>query len=331
MILRAMLICLLLAGLLLPASAAEPQHPAKVPRIGYVAPLSAASESGRVEPFREGLRDLGYREGENIRLDFRYAEGQPTRIPLIVAEFVKLKVDILITEGLTATRAAQKLTKEIPIVSVTSADLVAAGVVQSLARPGGNITGLTRLTRELGGKRLELFKEAVPKMSRVGILVATGATTETAAMGMEDYKTAAPGLKLELQFQQVAAPSPDLVGAFAAFAREKAQGVIVSISPLIRRHTQTIADLAVRNRFPSMYEAASFVEAGGLVSYSTDDGDVFRRAATYVDKILKGITPANLPVERPTKFEFVINLKTANKIGVTIPPNVLARADRVIR
>jgi putative tryptophan/tyrosine transport system substrate-binding protein len=310
---------------------AEAQRPAKIPRIGYVAPLSPASESARIEPFRQGLRDLKYIEGTNILVDFRYAEGKPDRILTLVAELVQLKVDILVAEGLTATRAAKKLTKMIPIITVTSADLVTAGIVDSLARPGGNITGLTRLTRDLSGKRLELFKETVPRMSRLGILLATGATTETAAMGFKEYEVAAPALKIELQLQEVGGPNPDLASAFDAFARERAQGVIVSISPLIRRHTKAIADLAIKNRLPSMYEASDFVEAGGLVSYSTNDADVFRRAATYVDKILKGTKPEDLPVERPTKFEFVINLKTAKQIGLTIPPNVLVRADRVIK
>jgi putative ABC transport system substrate-binding protein len=310
---------------------AEAQQSIKVPRIGYVAPLSPASESTRIEPFKQGLRDLGYIEGTNILVDLRYAEGKPNHIPIIVAELVQLKADLLVAEGLSATRAAKKLTKEIPIITVTSADLVAAGIVDSLARPGGNVTGLTRLTRELSGKRLELFKETVPRMSRVGILLATGATTEAAAMGFNEYEVAARALKTELQLQEVQGPNPDLAGAFEAFARDRVQGVIVSISPLIRRHTKTITDLAMKNRLPSMYEASTFVEAGGLLSYSTDDADVFRRAATYVDKILKGIKPAELPVERPTKFEFIINLKTAKQIGLTIPPNVLARADRVIR
>ena len=310
---------------------AQAQQAAKVPRIGYVAPLTPASEAARIEPFRQGLRDLGYLEGTNILVDLRYAEGKPQQIRTIVAELVQLKVDLLVAEGLSATRAAKKLTKEIPIVTVTSADLVAARIVDSLARPGGNITGLTRLTRELSGKRLELFKETIPKMSRVGILLATGATTEAAAMGFKEYEVAARALKVELQLQEVEGPNPDLAGAFEAFARDRAQGVIVSISPLIRRHASTITNLAMKNRLPAMYEASTFVEAGGLVSYSTDDADVFRRAATYVDKILKGANPADLPVERPTKFELVINLKTAKEIGLTIPPNVLARTDRVFR
>jgi putative ABC transport system substrate-binding protein len=318
----------ILIALCIPALA---QQATKIPRIGYVAPLSPASEAARIEPVREALRDLGYIEGKNLLVDFRYAEGKPNRISTLVAELVQLRVDVLVAEGLSTTRAAKKLTKTMPIITVTSADLVTAGIVDSLARPGGNITGLTRLTRDLSGKRLELFKEVVPKMSRVGILLATGATTETAAMGFKEYEIAARALKIELKVQEVRGPIPDLNGVFEAFARERAQGVIVSISPLIRRHTKAIVDLSMKNRLPSMYEASDFVNAGGLVSYSTNDADVFRRAATYVDKILKGTKPEDLPVERPTKFDFVINLNTAKQIGLTISPNVLARADRVIR
>ena len=324
-------VLLLFAVLFALSVPADAQQAGKVPRIGYVAPLSPASESARIEPFRRGLRDLGYIEGTNILIDFRYAKGEQNRIPILVAELVKLNVDILVAEGLRATRAGEKLTKKIPIITVSSADLVEAGIVDSLARPGGNITGLTRLTRDLSGKRLELFKETVPGMSRAGILLATGATTESAAMGFKEYAVAAPILKIELQVQKVQGPSPDLAGAFEAFTRQGSQGVIVSISPLIRRHTKAIVDLAVKHRLPSMYEASNFVEAGGLASYSTDDADVFRRAATYVDKILKGTKSADLPVERPRKFEFVVNLKTAQQISLTIPPNVLVRADRVIR
>jgi putative ABC transport system substrate-binding protein len=320
----------LFAMLLLWPHLADAQQVGKVPRIGYVAPLSLASESGRIDAFRHGLGDLGYIDGKNILVEW-YAEGKPDRIPALVGELVELKVDVLVAEGLSATRAAQKLTKMIPIITITSADLVASGIVDSLARPGGNTTGLTRLTRDLSGKRLELLNETVPRTSRVGILLATGATTEAAAMGLKEYKVVAAALKIEFNLQEVRGPNPDLVSAFEAFVRERTQGVIVSISPLIRRHTKAIVDLAIKNRLPSMYEASDFVEAGGLVSYSTNDADVFRRAATYVDKILKGRKPEDLPVEQPMKFELIINLKTAKQIGLTIPPNVLARADRVIR
>ena len=309
----------------------EAQQEAKLPRVGYLAPLSQASESARIEPFRQGLRDLGYIEGKNILVEYRYAEGNNDRLSGFVAELVQLKVDVLVAEGLSAARAAKKLTKMIPIITVTSADLVAAGIVDSLARPGGNITGLTRLTRDLSGKRLELFKETVPRMSRVGILLAVGAGSETAAMGFKEYEVAARALKIQLQPQEVRGPNPDLDGAFEALAKGPAQAIIVSISPLIRRHTKAITDLAIKNRLPSMYEASDFVEAGGLVSYSTSDPEVFRRAAAYVDKILKGTKPTDLPVEQPMKFELVINLKTAKQIGLTIPQSVLFRADKVIR
>jgi ABC-type uncharacterized transport system substrate-binding protein len=309
----------------------EAQQLGKIPRIGYLAPLSSASESARTNAFSRGLRDLGYVEGKNIVVEYRYAEGNFDRLSGLVAELVQLNVDVLVAEGLSAARAAKKLAKMIPVITISSADLVAAGLVNSLAHPSGNITGLTRLTRDLGGKRLELLKETVPKMSRVGLLLAAGSGSETAAMGFKEYEIAARALKVQLQPQEVQDPRPDLDGAFEAFVKSRAQAVIVSISHLIRRQTKAIAALAIKNRLPSMYEASDFVESGGLVSYSTNDVEIFRRAAFYVDKILKGAKPAELPVERPTKFELVINLKTAKQIGLTIPPNVLARADRVIR
>ena len=323
--------CLALGAMLFAFSSVEAQQLAKMPRIGYLAPLSPASESARTGAFSQGLRDLDYIEGKNIVVEYRYAEGNNERLSGFVTELVQLKVDVLVAEGLTAARVAKKLTKMIPIITVTSADLVAAGIVDSLARPGGNITGLTRLTRDLSGKRLELLKETVPRMSRVGILLAAGDGSETAAMGFKEYEVAARALKIPLQPQEVRGPSTDLDGAFEAVAKGRAQAIIVSVSPLIRRYTKAITDLAIKNRLPSMYEASDFVEAGGLVSYSTNDTEVFRRAAVYVDKILKGAKPADLPVEQPTKFEFIVNLKTAKQIGLMIPPNVLVRADRVIR
>jgi putative ABC transport system substrate-binding protein len=253
------LVCLMLC-FVLPALT-EAQSSSKVPRIGYVAPLSPASEAARIEPFRHGLRDLGYLEGTNILVDFRYAGGKPDSISAIVADLVEMKADILVTEGLAATRAAKKLTKEIPIITVTSADLVQAGIVISLARPGANITGLTRLTRELGGKRLELFKEMIPRMSRVGILLATGGTAETAAMGLKEYEIAGRALNIGLQVQKVGAHA-DLADAFEAFVKDNSWGVVVSISPLIRRHTKIIAELAMKNRLPSCTrQAASSMRA----------------------------------------------------------------------
>ena len=324
------LLCLLTTVLLtaVPPAQAQPQN---APRVGFLAPLSPALESTRIDAFRQGLRDLGYIEGKNLLVEYRYAEGKVDHFPTIVSELVQLKVDVLIAEGLSATRAAKKLGITTPIVTVTSADLVDAGLADSLARPGGNITGLTRLTRDLSGKRLELLKEAVPRISRVGLLLAVGAGSETAAMGSKEYEVAARALKIQLQRQELRGSNPDLNSAFDAAVNWRAHAMIVSISPLVRRYAKDILDLAISNRLPTMCEAIGFVEAGGLMSYSTNDADVFRRAATYVDKILKGTKPADLPVERPTKFDLVINLKTAKQIGLTIAPNVLARADRIIR
>ena len=237
------------------SSVVQAQQAGKIPRIGYVAPLSPASESARIEPFRQGLRDLGYIEGKNILVEYRYAEGNNDRLSGVVAELVQLKVDVLVAEGLSAARAAMNLTKMIPIITVTSADLVAAGIVDSLARPGGNITGLTRLTRELSGKRLELLKETVPRMSRVGILLATGAGSETAAMGLKEYEAAARALKIQLQPQEVRGSNPDLDGAFQAVAKGRAQAMIVSISPLIR--TSHEGDCGSCHKEPAAFDVRS--------------------------------------------------------------------------
>jgi putative ABC transport system substrate-binding protein len=238
-------------------------------------------------------------------------------------------VDVLVVSTGPTIRAAKQATKTIPIVIVTTEDPVAAGLIDSLARPGGNITGLTRLTRELSGKRLELLKEIVPTISRVGVLWDANVTTPGSAL--KDYETAAPALKLRLQSLEVRGPKPDLEGAFKAAAKGRANALVTILNPLLNRYQKQIADLAIKHRLPSMFESNYYVEAGGLMSYATDDAANFRRAATYVDKILKGAKPADLPVEQPTKFEFVINLKTAKQIGLTIPPNVLARADKVIK
>jgi len=245
-----------------------------------------------------------------------------------VAELVRLKVDVLVSGIGPALRAAEQATKTIPIVMVAAGDPVALRLVDSLARPGGNITGLTRLTRELGGKRLELIKEVVPGMSRVGVL---WSTTEGLRTSIQNYEAAARALKIPLQPLEVRGPNPDFDGAFQAAAKGRVSALITIRNSLLSRYQKRIADLAIKNRLPSMCEGSDYVEAGALMSYSTNDIDAFRRAATYVDKILKGAKPADLPIEQPTKFEFVINLKTAKQIGLTIPPNVLARADRVIR
>jgi putative ABC transport system substrate-binding protein len=323
---------LLLIGFVLASiQSAQAQQPTKIPRIGFLSGRSAPSvtdpdPSG--DAFRQGLRDLGYIEGKNILVDYRYAEGTLDRITGFVAEFVQLKVDVLVSPTGPAIRAAKEATKTVPIVMVVTIDPVATGLVDSLARPGGNITGMTRLTRELSGKRLELLRESIPQISRIGILW-------SAAPGQpqtfSDYEAAARRLKLQLQSLEVRGPNPDLEGAFRDAANGRASAIITARSTALIPYPKKIAGLALKNRLPSMFEDSEYVEVGGLMSYSADDAESFRRAAIYVDKILKGAKPADLPVEQPTKFEFVINLKTAKQMGLTIPPSVLARADRVIK
>jgi ABC-type uncharacterized transport system substrate-binding protein len=281
------------------------------------------------EAFRQGLRDLGYTEGKSIQIEYRHAEGKLDRVPSLVAELVQLKVDVFVSGTLAAIRAAKQATKTIPIVMVTSVDPVATGLVDSLARTGGNVTGLTRLSRELSGKRLELLKEIAPGIVRVGAL--RDADGLASAIGFKEYEGAARGLKLQLQSLKVRGPIPDLEGAFQAATKGRARGLVTISGTLLSRYTERIAELAIKNRLPSMYEVSEYVEVGGLASYAANNADQYRRAANYVDKILKGAKPADLPVEQPTKFELVINLKTANQIGVTIPPNVLLRADKVIK
>jgi putative tryptophan/tyrosine transport system substrate-binding protein len=307
---------------------AQAQQPKKVPRIGYVSTSGGpGTPDPRFEAFRQRLRDLGYIEGKNILVEYRYAEGKQDPIPSLVAELVELNVDVLVSPALPAIRAAKQATKTIPIVMVFNVDPVETGIVDSLAHPGGNITGLTRLTRELGGKRLELLK--VARISRVGVL--WDVDEVSAAIGFKEYEAAAHAMKIQLQSLEVRGPNADLEGAFQAAAKGRASALITIRNGLLNRYTKRIADLAIKNRLPSMYEGSDFVEAGGLISYSANDADQFRRAAYYVDRILKGAKPADLPVEQPTKFELVINLKTAKQIGLTISPNVLVRADKVIR
>ena len=282
----------------------------------------------QVEAFRQGLRELGYIEGKNILVDYHFIDGKTDRIPSLVAELVRLKVDVVVLTNPPAIRAGKQATKTIPIVMVTTEDPVTAGMVDSLARPGGNITGLSRLTRELSGKRLELLQEAVPGISRVGIL---WGTTTGRRNNFQNYEAPAQELKIPVQSLEVRAPNPDLEGAFQAAVNTRVSAVITIRTTLLAPYAKRIAALAIRYRLPSMFEVRDFVEAGGLMSYATDDAESFRRAATYVDKILKGTRPANLPVEQPTKFELVVNLKTAKQIGITIPQSVLYRADKVIR
>jgi len=307
---------------------AEAQQPAKVPRIGYLSRTGDSKNPGpQVEGFRQTLRDLGYIEGKNILVEYRYTEGKQDSIPSLVAELVQLKVDVLVLGPLPAIRAAKQATKTIPIVMVTTQDPVAAGFVDSLARPGGNITGLTTLQRELSGKRLELLKEADPGISRVGALMSAAQTRDD----FKWYEAPARALKIQLQLLEVRDPNPDFDAVFQAAAKGRASALITVSGSLFDRYTKPFADLAIKNRLPSMHEVSRYVEAGGLMSYSADDAESYRRAAYYVDRILKGNKPADLPVEQATKFEFVINLKTAKQIGLTIPPEVLARASRLIK
>jgi putative tryptophan/tyrosine transport system substrate-binding protein len=321
-------LCAMLFGL---SYSAEAQEPKKIARIGYVSGSGDPKAPGPLaEAFRQGLRDLGYIEGKNIWVEYRFAEGKLDRIPGLVAELVQLQVDVLVSGNLPAIRAAKQATKTIPIVMMTVQDPVATGLVDSLARPGGNITGLTQLTRELSGKRLELLREVVRGTSRIGIL--WDANAPGPVIAFKEYETAASALKMQLQSLEVRGPSPDLEGAFEAAGKKRVSALVTIRNPVLLRHSKRIAELAIKNRLPSMYEGSDWVEAaGGLVSYAASDAESYRRAATYVDKILKGTKPADLPVEQPTKFELVINLKTAKQIGLTIPPNVLAQADRVIK
>lgn len=317
----------LLATLLLTSvPLAGAQQSAKIPRIGYVGGTDDPRTPGPfVDAFRQGLGDLGYIEGRNILIEYRSAEGKQDRYPSLVTELVQLKVDVLVSAIPGVIRAAKQSTKTIPIVMVTPVDPVATGLVDSLARPGGNVTGITRLTQELSGKRLELLKEVVPGIPRVGVLWTQGTT------GLKDHEAAARALKIQLQSLEVRGPNPDLEGAFQAAAKGRTSALITVRNPVLNRQRKQIAALAIKNRLPSMYEGSDYVEAGGLISYATNDADSFRRAATYVDKILKGTKPADLSVEQPTKYELVINLKTAKQIGLTIPQSVLYRADRVIK
>jgi putative ABC transport system substrate-binding protein len=315
------------------SASAEAQQTQKIPRIGFLqrrAAPSPANPDPLGDAFRRGLRDLGYIDGKTIIIEQRYAEGSVDRIPPLVAELVQLNVDVLVFGTSPAIRAAKQATKTIPIVMIMQGDPVASGLVESLARPGGNLTGLTRLTQDLNGKRMELLKETVPRISRVGILV-DASSPETAAVSIKDYEATGRALKIAIQPVEIRGPKPDFEGAFQAATKGRIDALITIRDALTASHLNRIAEVAIKHRLPSMHADRPYVEAGGLMSYATNDADQFKRAAVYVDKILKGAKPADLPIEQPTKFEFVINLKTAKQIGLTIPPNVLARADRVIR
>ncbi|OGQ74803.1 MAG: hypothetical protein A3G94_07955 [Deltaproteobacteria bacterium RIFCSPLOWO2_12_FULL_60_16] len=306
---------------------AEAQQPKKVPRIGYL--TGGSPSSGYYEAFRQGLRELGYAEGKNIIIEFYFAEGKLDRLPSLAAELVRLKVDVIVTAGPIGNRAAKEATVTIPIVMAQDGDPVGSGFIASLARPGGNITGLSTLAPEISGKQLELLKEIVTRLSRVAVLGTS--TRPGTAQQLRETELAAGAFGVKLQSLDILSPK-HFETAFQAAVKERAEAVLVRVSgPILFPHRTEVAALAVKSRLPVMYERAEEVEAGGLVSYGVNVPDLYRRGAIYVDKILKGAKPADLPVEQPTKFEFVVNLKAAKQIGVTIPPNVLARADRVIR
>jgi putative ABC transport system substrate-binding protein len=329
----AKILLLALAALVLPnTQLAEAQQPKKVSRIGYLVATDPATESARFEAIRQALRERGYIEGQNIASEYRYAERKQDRAPELAAELVRLKVDIIVVAGgPTWVQAVKKATRTIPIVmSGRGLDPVEAGLVESLARPGGNVTGLTLLSRELGGKRLELLKEAVPKLARVAVLYDPAGPTSVLDV-KEVLPTAARALKLTLQPWGVR-DADDFDRVFAALNKQRPDGLYVHPSgPLMFANGIRVADFALKSRLPSMYNNRETVEAGGLMSYDADQADSYRRVAYYVDRILKGAKPADLPVEQPTKFELVINLKTAKQIGLIIPPEVLARANRLIK
>jgi putative tryptophan/tyrosine transport system substrate-binding protein len=319
--------CVVLSALLFVLSFfAEAQQTKKVPRIGY---LTFALRSTRAEAFRQGLRDLGYAEGKNIVIEWRSADGKWERGPALAEELVRLKVDVIVTGGGAATRAVKEATSTIPIVMTQDTDPVGNGFVASLARPGGNITGLSTLAPELSGKRLELLKEIVPKLSRVAVFATS--TDPGNAQARKEIELAAAALGVTLQYLEVKGPN-DLETVFRAAGKARTDAVLMNVSgPIGAPNRKDIAELTAKNRLPAIYTLSDYVEAGGLMSYGVHLPDLDRRAATYVDKILKGAKPADLPVEQPTKFELWINLKTAKQIGLTIPPNVLARADKVIK
>ena len=321
----AVALCTVLFALCVSAHA---QQPTKIPRIGLLFTATPSAAAARIEAFRQGLRELGYVEGKNILIEQRYAEGQLNHMNELAAELVRLKVDVIVTIGPAATRPAKEATTAIPIVMGVDDDPVGNGFVASLARPGGNITGLASLAPEIGGKQLELLKEIVPRLSRVAVL---GTSTQPGnAQSLREAEVAAQALAVKLQYLDVLSPK-DIEPVFRTASNGRAEAVLVVRASVFFSHRKQIVDLAAKRQLPAMYYTTEYVEEGGLMTYGVSITDLFRRAATYVDKILKGARPAELPIEQPTKFELVINLKTAKRIGLTISPNVLARADRVIK
>jgi len=327
---RTISVCLLIAALLFIVSFAEAQQMKKIPRIGYLSTGSISSTLPNREAFQQGLRGLGYVEGKNIVVEYRFAEGKLNRVPDLVAGLVLLKVDVIVVPGSSVARAAKKVTTTIPIVMASAGGPFREGLIASLARPGGNVTGLTNMGNDLGAKRLEMLKVVFPTLTRVAVLSPIRPGLERTEL--KEIQAKAPPLKLQLQILEVRT-ADDFERAFEDAAKTSVGALIVTRDPtaLFSTHENRIVELAVKNRLPAMYPQIRYISAGGLMCYAEDELENYRRVATFVDKILKGAKPADLPVEQPTKFEFVINLKAANQIGLTFPPNVLALADRVIK
>jgi ABC-type uncharacterized transport system substrate-binding protein len=322
-------LCLTLCAILFAlCSSAGAQQPKKVRRIGYLSGTSSSATLARVEAFRQGLHELGYVEGKNIVIEYRYAEGKNDRLPALAADLVRLKVDVIVSNGPAPTRSAKQATVTIPIVMAFDDDPVGSGFVASLARPGGNITGLSTLFPEMSGKQLELLKEIVPKLSRVAVL--GNVTSPGKPQALREINVAADGFGVQIQYLEVRGPK-DIETAFREASKEHADAVLVLATTILYFNRRQVLDLAVKSRLPTIYGRPEYVDDGGLVYYGPSYTALYRRAAVYVDKILKGAKPADLPVEQPTKFELVINLKAAKQIGLTIPPSVLARANKVIR
>jgi putative ABC transport system substrate-binding protein len=322
-------LCALLFAL---CATAQAQQPGKMPRIGLLISASTAATATFIDAFQQGLRELGYAEGKNVAIERRFADGKLDRLPDLATELVRLKVDIIVAAGSNlAVRAAKQATSTIPIVIIIASDPVESGLVASLARPGGNITGFTSIAVELIGKHLELLAEAVPRVKRVAVLTATRQLDSW--MATHEYKEMEAAARvLGVKLQVLTARDPNTINnAFMATTKERAEALVVGSSPRFIQNQERILKYAARNRLPSIYPHNEYVNNGGLMSYGASRTDLFRRSAIYIDKILKGAKPADLPVEQPIKFELVINLKTAKQIDLTIPPNVLARADRVIR
>src|SRR4029453_3237076 len=317
--------CLLITVLI--TGSVKAQQSAKIPRIGFLSANSQTAMSARAETFQQGLRELGYTEGKNIFIEYRYADRNLDRVPALAAELVRLNVNLIVTEGPTATRFAKEATSTIPIVMAQDPDPVGTGFVASLSRPGGNITGLSSLRPELSGKRLELLKEIVPRLARVAVLGTS--TTPANAQSLRETELAASALGMQPQYLDVLGPK-DIETVFGAASKGRADAVLVLASPFLLSNRIQVVGHAAKSRLPAMYYTTEYVQDGGLISYGVSSADLFRRAAGYVDKILKGAKPADLPVDQPPKFELVINLKTAKALGLTIPPSVLGRADEII-